>query len=221
MNRIPTDELPIFPTTAPAIFDDPVSTKALFGPVLAELARVVDIDQEQLVSPTPCQSYSVAELRRHVLAWLQFFAEALNDPYGQTTRIDPDTWDLSAEQSAGQVVRQAASDIEQAIDAGVSNQLVVMSQARMTGSSVLAMALGEYLVHGWDLATSTRAPWTAAEQAADPALEFLRSTVSPEYRGPESGFFDQEVPAPSEATVFERLLCFAGRDPGWTPTDSR
>ena len=82
------------------------------------------------------------------------------------------------------------------------------------------MALGEYLVHGWDLAVSTGRSWEAAEAAAEPALAFLHTTIAPEYRGPDSGLFGEEVTAPPGATVFERLLCFAGRHPDWTPPDS-
>ena len=85
----------------------------------------------------------------------------------------------------------------------------------MQGAAVLAMALGEYLVHGWDLAVSTGAEWQAPAGAAGPALAFLESTVSPEYRGPDSGFFGAEVqPAPG-ATDMEKLLCFSGRNPKW------
>jgi uncharacterized protein (TIGR03086 family) len=85
----------------------------------------------------------------------------------------------------------------------------------MAGDGVLAMALGEYLVHGWDLAVATGREWSAAEDAAEAALAFLRSTVRPEHRGPDSGFFDEEVAPDPDASAFERLLCFAGRDPGW------
>lgn len=74
-------------------------------------------------------------------------------------------------------------------------------------------------VHGWDLAVSTGRSWEASDAAAAPALAFLHTTIAPEHRAPDSGFFDEEVTAPQGATAFERLLCFAGRHPGWTPSD--
>lgn len=220
MNDTETDQLPVFPTTAPEVFRDPAATKTLFAPVLSQLARVVEVHDDQLVLPTPCRSWAVADLRRHILAWLQFFAAALNDPPGATERLDPDTWDLGPHQRSADIVRQAAADIGSAIDAGAATALVVMSQARMAGDAVLAMALGEYLVHGWDLAASTGRTWEPADVAAEPALAFLHTTIAPEYRGPDSGFFDQEVPAPQGASAFDQLLCFAGRHPTWTPSDS-
>jgi uncharacterized protein (TIGR03086 family) len=101
----------------------------------------------------------------------------------------------------------------------VADDVVTMSQARMAGDGVLAMALGEYLVHGWDLARATGRAWPPAESAddaaAEAALAFLQTTVAPEHRGPDSGFFDAEVAAPTGAGAFVRLLCFGGRDPEW------
>ncbi len=220
MNNPETTELPVFPTAPPEIFTDPTATKALFKPVLSQLADVIEIQDGHFDNPTPCRSFSVADLQRHVLAWLQFFACALDDPSGTAERLDPDAWEISVHQRPAEIVDRAATDIERAIDAGTASELVVMSQARMAGDGVLAMALGEYLVHGWDLAVSTGRSWETEEAAAEPALAFLRTTVAPEYRGPESGFFDEEVPASLEAGAFEQLLCFAGRDPGWTPDNS-
>lgn len=212
-------ELPVFPTSAPDVFRDGEATAVMFDVVLGRLAEVVDVPDELLGRPTPCASFTVADLRRHVLAWLQFFAAALTDPSGETPRLDPETWELAAGESASAIVRSAGGDIAAAARAGVASELVVMSQARMAGDGVLGMALGEYLVHGWDLAVATgRAdvdPSAFADEAAA-AIAFLRTMVKPEYRGPDTGFFDEEVPAPDGATALEHLLCFAGRNPAWT-----
>jgi hypothetical protein len=70
MDDTQTDDVPLFPTTAPPVFADPTATRALFGPVMAQLAAVVEVDDDQLALPSPCQAYRVAGLRRHVLAWL-------------------------------------------------------------------------------------------------------------------------------------------------------
>lgn len=217
VTETPAGSLPVFPTDAPEVFADAEATRALLGPVLASLAEVVDVDPDRLDGPTPCRDYTVAQLRRHVLGWLRFFADVLGDPGATSDRIDPESWDLGPDDDPGDMVRQAAAGIEQAIDGGVAAQMVVMTQARMAGDGVLAMALGEYLVHGWDLAVSTGRPWAPAGEAAELALAFLHTTVQPEYRGPDSGFFDEEVVAPAGASAFERLLCFGGRQPDWAP----
>lgn len=219
-------ELPIFPTTAPEVFADPAATRALIDPVLTHLAAIVDLPDGSLDRPSPCDDYTVGQLRHHVLGWLQFFAAALTDPDAAGERLDPETWELDPGTTPASIVEGAAADIGRAIDDGVAGRLVVMSQARMAGDGVLAMALGEYLTHGWDLAVSTGRDWAPAqagpdgdryETAAEAALAFLQTTVAPEYRGPDSGFFGHEVEAPAGATAFERLLCFAGRQPDWSP----
>jgi len=217
MNDI--DELPVFPTPTAAAMAEPAAAKALFESVLGHLASAVEVADGNLGRPTPCQDYDVAALRHHVLGWLQFFAAALNDPDGVTERIDPESWVLEAEiEPPAAIVERAGAEIAAAVDDGVAGRLVTMSQARMAGDGVLAMALGEYLVHGWDLAIATGRDWAPAgnDEAAETALAFLQGTVAPEYRGPDSGFFGHEVEAPEGASAFERLLCFAGRQPGWT-----
>jgi uncharacterized protein (TIGR03086 family) len=205
-----TDELALFPAPAPEVFLDAVAAKALLTTVFDQLAGLVTPDPSQLGNPTPCDGFDLGALRNHVLGWLQFFAAALADPAGETERIDPTTWELGANADPAAIVHSAA--------AGAAEAEVVMSEARMLGGAVLAMALGEYLVHGWDLATATDTPYLPNEAAAGPALEFLRGTVVPEYRGPDSGFFGDEVPAPENASVFEQLLCFAGRNPFVQPS---
>lgn len=215
-----SDELPLFPTAAPEVFSDAAATTALFEPVLAALADTVVVTADDLARPTPCDGYTVGELRQHVLAWLQFFAAALNDPDGASPRIDVESWTLGDNDPAA-IVNRAARDIAAAVQRGVADRTVVMSAARMAGDGVLAMALGEYLIHGWDLAKASGRAWPPATSqcgaaAAGPALAFLEGMVTPEYRGPDSGFFDAEVDVAADASAFDRLLGFAGRDPAWT-----
>jgi len=210
-----SEELPIFPTSAPAVFCDPDATPELFTAVLERLADVVDVDDDQFDLATPCVGFTVGELRSHVLGWLQFFAAALSDPAADTARRDPETFALTEDTPASEIVRNALSAIRKAIADDAAGQLVVMSGSRMAGDAVLGMALGEYIIHAWDLATATGQPYSAPESALRPAHEFLEGMVAPEYRGPDSGFFDAEVPVPDDATPLDQLLGFAGRDPRW------
>ncbi len=211
-----TTELPVFPTSAPAVFSNRDVLDGLFADVLTRLAAVVDVDTDQLHSPTPCEGFTVGELRTHVLGWLQFFAAALADPTARTPRPDPDSFTLADGEYPSAVVTQTLADIRQAIAAAAAGQLVTMSSSRMAGDGVLGMALGEYIIHAWDLATATGQPYSAPAAAIGPAHEFLRGMVAPEYRGPDSGFFDAEVDVPENSSPLDKLLGFAGRNPQWS-----
>lgn len=210
-------ELPIFPTSAPAVFCDPDAVEQLFADALAGLADVVDVNDDHLDAATPCAGFSVGELRTHTLGWLTFFAAALLDPNATTPRPEPELFTLAGEASARQVVERALADIQTAIAADAAGQMITMTSSRMAGDGVLAMALGEYIIHAWDLATATGQLYAAPEAAVEPAHEFLQGMVAPEYRGPDSGFFDAEVAVPEDAAALDRLLGFAGRDPQWRP----
>ncbi len=218
MSNEPT-ELPVFRTAAPAVFCDPDVVTGLFAEVLSRLAAVVDVDDDQLGSPTPCTGFTVGELRTHVLGWLQFFAAALTDPAAASPRPDPENFALGNGESARSVVDRALTAIHQAIAADAAGQMVTMSSSRMAGDGVLAMALGEYIIHAWDLAAATGRPFSAPDVAVEPAHEFLHGMVAPEYRGPDTGFFDAEVTVPDDASALDRLLGFAGRDPRWSSTN--
>jgi len=211
-------EPPYFPATAPAALADADSALALLDPVLGQLADVIARATPDLLDrPTPCRDFDVATLRDHVLGWLQFFAAAFADPGRTGPRPDPEAYRAADdERDLADVVRASAATLADAVRAGVLDGQVVLAQSRMDGPAALGMVLGEYLVHGWDLAVAVGAPWTPSERACDIALEFCRGVVLPECRGEDGGFFGAEVPVSSDAPALERLLGFAGRRSTWS-----
>jgi uncharacterized protein (TIGR03086 family) len=212
------DEPPYFPAPALAEFADARTAASYLEPVLDQLADVVArTTPDTLAGPTPCRRYDVATLRDHVLGWVQFFAAAFADPRRTSQRPDPDAYRAADDdRDLADVVHRSAGTILDAVRAGVLDGQVVLMQSRMDGPAAFGMVLGEYLVHGWDLAVAVGAPWTPPEQACETALEFFRGVVVPEYRGEEGGFFGEEVHVAPDAPALDRLLGFAGRRPDWT-----
>jgi uncharacterized protein (TIGR03086 family) len=206
---------PYFPATAPAVFREPDEVARLLGPVLDDLARIVDVPAPaELHRPTPCERFDVAALRDHVLGWLRFFAAALADPDAGAPRPDPDAYRAAdAGAPLADDVRRAAATILGAVRDGIAERQVVLSASRMDGDAALAMILGEYVLHGWDLARALERPWSPPPAASEAALRFFQGMILPEYRTAESAYFGPEVPVPAGAGALERLLGFAGRDP--------
>ena len=172
-------ELPVFPTTAPAVFCDPDATRALFGDVLGRLAELVDLDDDQLSLPTPCAQYDAGQLRSHVLGWLGFFAAALCDPAATSPRPDPEGLELVVGDPASALVRRNLEQIQQAIADDAAGQMVTMMSSRMAGDGVLGMALGEYIVHGWDLATATGQSYDPPDALVAEVESFAREVLAP------------------------------------------
>ena len=73
------------------------------------------------------------------------------------------------------------------------------------------------LTEALPLARATGVAWSADDEACEAGRAFLLGMVAPEYRGKDSGFFDDEVAVDDTASALDRLLGFAGRNPSWTP----
>lgn len=211
-------DLPFFPVPMPPVFEQAEPLLDLVSPVLDRLALLVEgsMDAEP-GARTPCADFDVTALRDHIVGWLDFFGAALADPQRRTSRPDPTAYRAADDgRVPAEVVRAAAAKIEEAVRGGVLNGEVAVSQSRMSGPGVLGMVLGEYTVHGWDLARATGQLWDPPTASCEAALDFFRGMVAPEYRGGDGGFFAEEVFVPASASAIDRLIGFAGRDTNWT-----
>ena len=219
MTEQTTDEIPFFPAPAPPELADADAVRDRLLPVLDALADVVQaVTPDDLARPTPCADYDVAALQQHVLGWLDLFGRCFTDGGRRADRPDPAAFEVPADAArAADVVRAARARFAEALAAGVLDGEVVMSASRMSGPGATGMVLGEYVVHGWDLATALGRPWTPPQDAVATAHAFFAGVVVPEYRGPDGGFFLDEVHVADDAPALDRLLGFAGRVPGWTP----
>jgi uncharacterized protein (TIGR03086 family) len=191
-------------------------TRLHLRPVLADLADVAQmVTERQRSLPTPCTEYDVAALTGHVVGWLENFAAGFASADGTCPSSDVSGVDVATNAAADRV-RAASRTLDVAVRNGAADRpLTIAAQGGMPGEMALSMILGEYLVHGWDLARATGQSWSPAPEAADAARQFLAGMVTPEYRGPD-GMFAHEVAVPEAAPALDRLVGFAGRDPGWT-----
>lgn len=189
-------------------------TADLLSAVLADLAPVMSgITPQQLINPTPCTELDVAQLRDHVLGWLDTFAAGFADPGGQAPRAGLADYQASADPAAE--VRAAAATLDAAIRGGAAARPLRLGEQAMPGDMALSMILWEYQVHGWDLARATGQPWSPPAAAAEESLAFAPNMLTPDYQG-EGKAFAPRVPVAADAPALDRLLGLSGRDPDWS-----
>lgn len=183
-------------------------------PVLDDLARVADgVREEQRTNPTPCADFDVAALTGHIVGWLESFSGGFSSEDGECTSSDVSGVRVPTGEAASRI-RAASKTMTDAVRDGAAERPLSIGGAGMPGDMALSMILGEYLVHGWDLATATGQQWSPDEDAAESARAFLTTMVPPDSRGP-GGMFGPEVEVPDSASALDRLVGFAGRDPQW------
>jgi len=75
------------------------------------------------------------------------------------------------------------------------------------------MVLGEFVVHGWDLARATG----QAPEWDDDVLSFVhRELELTAEQGRAMGVYKDRVAVPDTAPLLDRILGLTGRHPGWT-----
>lgn len=176
---------------------------------------IAQVTAADLARPTPCASWSLAELLRHLVSEnLGFAANAAGTP------VDRSIWDSGA---LGTDPYRAYQDSATLVSAAFSvlgagdHQIEVREFGVFPSQVAISMHFVDFLVHGWDVAVSLAASYRPDDELAANALAIAsRWPDTPNSRGPGAAF-NTRVPVPTDATNFERLLGLLGRSPSWAP----
>lgn len=160
------------------------------------------IGPDQLTAPTPCSEYDVRALIDHMLHWAPSLARASRHSDGQA-QPGGDPLERHIE------LLVAAWSVPAAWHGMTSMGGPQELPARMIG----AMAVGEVVVHGWDLARATGQAVSWDEGLLDFLLDEVAKTAE---LGREMQAYGKEVPVPRTAPALDRMLGLTGRDPNWT-----
>jgi uncharacterized protein (TIGR03086 family) len=179
----------------------------------AEVLRTVTPDR--LEAPTPCADYDVRGLLNHLLFWgpcLEGAARKQSVPPAGPSEKDVDLtgtdWAASLQAQSDRLV--AAWNPPGAWD-GVT---WMAGPTPMPAALVGGMLVGEFVVHGWDLARAVGRPFALD----DDLLGYLRDEVAKiAEEGRAMGVFGPEVIVPATAPLLDQVLALTGRDPRWTP----
>ncbi|WP_328604920.1 TIGR03086 family metal-binding protein [Amycolatopsis sp. NBC_00345] len=185
---------------------------ALLHPAAAAfLSAAASVDD--LAVPTPCSGYDARALLNHLLYWGPWLAAAgRREEYAPAVQeaeagLVDDGWLAALRKQTGVLV-------EAFEPAAAWAGTVTFGSSEMPAAAVGDMVLGEFVLHGWDLARASGAAWTCPDDAAAAVLA-AAVEMGPVARS--MGVYGPEVPVDSAAPVLDRALGAAGRDPAWTP----
>src|SRR3954451_956606 len=192
-----------------------------FDPPVRKLrALLLGVDNAELIHPTPCPDWTVAVLLDHLMVQSQAFAQAARK------RTDaPGTAESPPPPSAQHLSRHWRSRLPVLLEELAT---AWKDPAAWTGTSTAGgvtmpaaahgiVAMNELIMHSWDLAMATGQEYIADPRTLEVLIEFLA-------QGPAEGtpgMFGPPVPTDDEATLLDRALALAGRDPAWRPPRRR
>lgn len=151
--------------------------------------------------PTPCASWTVADLLGHVTGAQRTFAAALG--------VDAEP---SADDPIAAFHDAAAASLAAFGADGVMERIVELPFGAMPGAVVVTFAATDLFVHGWDVAKATGQSTDLDPALAAELLAIVGQTLQPAFRGPDGqAAFGFEQTAPDDATPADRLAAFTGR----------
>lgn len=184
--------------------------RAPLAAALDQAGALIDaVQPDQAHLPTPCAEYDVNQLIGHLQAVVRRIGVVLSgQPFWSVPR-ELETTDWAAEWKAG----RAATDAVLADDAVLTREVTV-PWGTVPGASAAASYIGELSVHSWDLAMAIGRLDLLDDTLATAALPAYMDKVPAEPRGPEIPF-GPVVEVSQDATPYERLVAWTGRDPRW------
>jgi uncharacterized protein (TIGR03086 family) len=186
---------------------------SLIPPAGAHLAEVVGgVKPDQLDAPTPCPDWTVRQLVSHLRYWTPVLERAGRKAPVPEELPDPER-DLAVADWQERYAEQLAGLVEAWADpaawTGTTRMVGPEGPAPMYGG----MVLGEFVLHGWDLARAT-GQQLACDDAT--ALAAYESTAPLAEQGRSMGVYGPEVEVGPDAPPLWRALGLSGRDPRWT-----
>jgi uncharacterized protein (TIGR03086 family) len=181
----------------------------------ADMARIAAaIRDDQLDDPTPCPDIDVRGMLGHVLGLSVGFRDGARKVNGPTTSTAPGPVRLPEDwrtQLPHRLSELAAAWREPSAWQGEATVGGVTS----TAAQMAAFGNNELIVHGWDLAVATGQPYSPAEPNLVASYQLASSIPDdPEAR---RGLFGPRVSVRDDASLLERTVAAAGRDPHWRP----
>lgn len=177
------------------------------------MALITEVGDDQLDDPTPCTGRTVRELLGHLLGLTLAFRAAAAKERGPLTDTGPD--ESGWPQARGDWRERLAEQLPALVTAWYPDEAwqggTRVGGVDLPGEAAGVVALGELVLHGWDLARSVGSPYECDHESARLLAIYVEGfdpTGTP-------GMFGPAVEAGADADVFEQVLARAGRNPAW------
>lgn len=169
-------------------------------------AIIGGVSPERWTATTPCPGWTVEDLVIHVVAGNVKYARIAE---GEDWRPGVPDVDLG-ERPAGTYRRTVDAMLDAWRRPGVLDREIELPRGRGRAEIALWIHLGETLVHGWDLATSSGQRPAFDVDVIEACLAAYKSWLPPT-RPPEAPFADATAVA-DDADPLDRLAAYLGRD---------
>lgn len=185
-------------------------------PPALQLTKLVSgVTDDQLPGPTPCAGTTVRGLLAHVQHLALAFRDAADKAGSPIQDAPPGPGELDEDWRNLIPARLAALAAAWGRPEAWEGTTKV-GGVTAPGAAAGKIAANELVIHGWDLARSTRQPFGCDQGSLQASLEFVTSAQGPERAGRE-GLFGPAIEVPADAPMIDRLIGLSGRDPSWTP----
>ncbi|MFD8564245.1 TIGR03086 family metal-binding protein [Streptosporangium canum] len=180
----------------------------------AAVEVVRGLERDRLDGPTPCPELDVRALVNHLILWTGFrgYTAGLKQPPGGPA----DDHDFTAEPgwADAYATRSAEAARVWSDPEAWAGESGMIGKGLMPAPFIGGIVLGEWLLHGWDLAVATGQTLAVDEELAAALYGTIASKaeMARQYK-----VFGPEVPVRESAPPFEHALGLAGRDPYWKP----
>ena len=176
---------------------------------LDQTQAVIDtIGADELTLPTPCPEYDVRTLLGHLITVIGRIDLALTggnplDLPTVTTGVDdvPAAWKE----------RRTTLDATLANDA-VLTRICTLPWGTLPGAAAIGAYTGELTTHSWDLAKATNRTDLLDDSLAVYCLPLVQRAIPAEPRGGHVPF-GSVVPVADDASPYDRLVAWQGRQP--------
>jgi uncharacterized protein (TIGR03086 family) len=182
--------------------------------VRASIEVIRRLTTADLGRPTPCTDWDVGTLLAHMTVQHRGFAAAAAGHGGDLRAWQPgplgdDPVQAYAE-AAEKVITAFAED-------GVLEREFALPEVRSGQSFPGRIAIGfhlvDYVVHGWDVATSLGIPFDLPADVLEVALPIAEAVPDGSARTAPGAAFAPALPITGEATALDRILARLGRSP--------